>query len=115
MIRKEEIADNVGHMRHRVRVQQYVETRNDFGEEILTWSTYKTLWAAVDTSPKGSNEYELSKRLVAKTSALFYVRYRDDLDEKMTIVWKGKRWQILSLVPDNRLDILIIEVEHYMT
>ena len=37
-----------GRLRHRITINQKVVARNDFGEEIITWTEVGTFWGSVE-------------------------------------------------------------------
>lgn len=107
-------ADIVGSMRHRVSIRQYSTARDAAGGETVTWSELAEVWAAIKHGT-ASDEITQHTRVTARTNVTFVIRYRSDVDEKMKLLWDSKLWNIMSLLPDNHLDYLEIEAEHYET
>ena len=107
-------SDIVGAMRHRVSIRQYSSARDAAGGETLTWSELAEVWAAIEWKIT-SGEEEQAQRVTAGTDVIFTIRYRSDVNEKMKILWNSKLWNIRSLLPDNHLDYLEIEAEHFTT
>ena len=107
-------SDIVGAMRRRISIQQYSTARDASGGEVLTWSELAAVWAATEYATS-SDEVQQGTRVTAQTNTIFTIRYRADVTEKMRILWKNKHWNIRALLPDNHLDYLEIEAEHYET
>lgn len=106
-------SDNIGDMRHRITIQTYSISRNAAGEEIVSWIDYATVWAAVDQKPGGSGEVEQADQTTGKVSAVFRIRKRSGLNEKMLVVWDGRKWNIRSILGDYDFTYQILECEHF--
>ena len=106
-------ADTVGTMRHRVKVYAYSISRNVAGEEVLTWSEKREVWAAVQYLEAGSDEETQAGRQTARTAAKVRMRYRMDLNEKMRLVFDYKGWDIRSIIPDAHRQYMTLEVEDF--
>jgi SPP1 family predicted phage head-tail adaptor len=83
---------NIGELRNRIEVQNYVRVENDVGEEVKLWQSYIKLWAKFKTS-------SVKEQLQAgkETSSILYeiiIRYRNDLDTTMRVVYKDKSYSI---------------------
>ena len=42
------MAQRIGPMRHRITVEQYTETANEYGGASQAWTTRETIWAAME-------------------------------------------------------------------
>ncbi len=63
-------------------------TTGDRGQASKTWSTYATVWAAVDEL--SGRKLELARQLVATASHKLIIRYHADLTVKDRVVWGDK-------------------------
>ena len=106
-------SDIIGQMRNRVSIRSFTTSRNNAGEELRSWSQLAEVWAAIEHKTGGSGEAEQGAETVAQTSAVFRIRHRTDVHEKMMIVWNGKAWNIRSILPDFDKMYTVIEAEHY--
>jgi len=85
-----------GDLRHRVTIQQAVESQNDFGEVITTWQNYKTVWAAI--KPLTGREYFASQQVNAEVSVQIQMRYIPGITPKMRIVEGSKVYEIEAVM-----------------
>ena len=94
---------NIGKMRHRIEIQRYSDIENEVGELTKGWSTYKYLWAE-KKQLRGSNSFEGNKEGIEYTYR-FKVRYREDLNESMRIVYKDIIYDIKHINPIQELNL----------
>lgn len=87
-------------LRHRVNVQQRVETQDSTtGEITVEWqNVYANVPAEVLTGP-GKEFYQSGARQ-AETTARMTLRWFPGLTQKMRLVWDGKNYNILSIETD---------------
>ena len=95
----------IGSLRHRVKFQQLQKLPDGQGGFTHSWVDYATVWARVK-AVTGKETIE-ADRLVSIADFKVTVRYRNDIDDTMRVVWNSKNYQILSVQPD--------EKEKYMT
>jgi SPP1 family predicted phage head-tail adaptor len=107
--------NSIGVLDQRVTFQE--ETLTDDGQGGRTsggWSDITTtpqMWAQVMQSA-GSEGEERELRQANTYSISVKVRNRSDLLETMAIVWRGRRYNIRSILPFNARDeFLMIEAE----
>lgn len=62
----------IGELDRRITFESVVKTANAYGEEVLSWSTYLTVWASVEWN--GGMENEESDKLTATSKVAFIVR-----------------------------------------
>lgn len=74
-----------GSMRHRVTIEEPVETQDDTGQPIVTWSAFANDVPA-DFMPTGGMESMRGRQLEAGTKAIFRVRYRPGFTTQMRVV-----------------------------
>lgn len=85
-----------GKLRHRVDIQAHAETRNAIGETLLTWSTSVTRWAQV--RPLSGKELEHARQIDSRTTHKIVIRYYGDLSYSNRFLWKGRKFNIISLL-----------------
>lgn len=78
-----------------IDLQRRDVTRDSYGGEIVTWSHVDTVWASVRTRGQTAETWEAgSDREVATRTAAMRLRWRDDIDETMRVVYDGLAWDI---------------------
>ena len=103
----------IGDLRHRITIQKFTIGVNENGFETEDWQDYKTVWASV--SNLTGKEYYQAAAIQAEKTVKFKVRYFEDIDTSMRIVFKDSKYNINSI--DNReytnkyLEIKALEVE----
>jgi SPP1 family predicted phage head-tail adaptor len=85
-----------GDLKERITIQDKTVTRNDFGEEIITWTTFATRWAAVE--PLRGQEFIEGRQLVAQVSTRFRVRYLDGVKPEMRVSYRDRVFAIIGVV-----------------
>lgn len=100
-----------GQMRHRIRVEQRVSTRDEAGGAADTWAEVVTIWAAIERTP--GLELFASAARDSRVPTVFRCRYREDLNPAMRIIYRGKVHDIHSIAdPEGRrAEILIVSRE----
>lgn len=83
-----------GKLDTRIVIQTYSTTHNGF-EEVVTWSTLATVWAAMDWT--GSTEQENSDQEITATDVVATIRYRSDIDTKMQVVYDSATYDITGI------------------
>lgn len=105
---------NIGAMRDRIIIQKKAKqsgpfSSNEYENFIFLWSEARFL--------KGRNFYA-ARAANIKTDVEFIIRYREDLDEVMRVVYKGKHYEIEGIIPlDNTgsfMSIKAYEIKHDM-
>lgn len=93
-----------GRLRHRIALQSITGyTKNEVSEKIPTWTTYATVWAAVD--PKSGDE---DMRGVSSESTVTHeilIRYNSTVSPKQQIIFKSRTFKIISILNDKERDI----------
>ena len=87
---------NIGELRNRIEIQTYVRVENEVGEQVKLWRPYVKLWAAFarnvvkDQSKAGKVTESVVHEIV--------IRYRQDLNTTMRVVYKDKNYNIDHVV-----------------
>lgn len=77
-------------LRHRIRIERPVVTRDDYGGEVTTWTTVATVYAAI--APVAGREYLEARAINDETIVRFWIRWaesfntRNGLGQDMRIV-----------------------------
>jgi len=96
-------------LRHRVTVQEFVESRDQFNNSTgKAWVMYKTLWGKL--SSFSGKDLIAAKAAGTEVVARLKLRKREDITTQMRVQFKGKTYQITSPpMPDD------IDGNTYMT
>jgi len=98
-----------GELRHRVTFKEKSVTRNDFNEEVITWTEVATVWASVEDL-SGREFYE-ARRAGAQVTTRIRMRYRSDIAPEMQATWDGHTYDIEAVTdPTGRKRELVVHV-----
>lgn len=88
-----------GRLRHRVTLQQPVQTRDDTtGEVIETYADVDEVWAAIE--PLSAREFIQSAALQAQVIARITIRYRGDIQSTWRVADGAKVYKIEGVLED---------------
>jgi len=87
---------NIGDLRHRITIQQPVESSNTFGEVEKTWQDIATVWASIE--PLRGREYFDSQQINAEVTTRIRIRYRPGIKPKMRVVYGERIFDIQSVI-----------------
>lgn len=95
------MGQNAGELRHRVTIQHYVAGgRDEDGFETEgSWQEYIKLWAKV--TPLSAKDLISAKADQSEVVARMKIRYREDIDTTMQVIWKGRVFSIQSQALDD--------------
>lgn len=101
-----------GQLRHRITIQEPVETRDSYGSVKTTWSDLCTVWAGI--WPIRAKEYVSAGQTQSEVTHTIRIRYRDDITSKMRIEFGTRYFSIVKppINPDERkskLDLVCTE------
>jgi SPP1 family predicted phage head-tail adaptor len=85
-----------GQLRHRITIEQPTQAKNSIGEVVLTWSTFSTVWAAIE--PAAGSTYYAANQLDARVDGRVRIRYRSDLLPTMRIKFGDRIFIIVSII-----------------
>jgi SPP1 family predicted phage head-tail adaptor len=89
-----------GKLRHWIELQRNNETQNpDTGEPIPNWTTYAEVWA--DIAPSSGREFVAAAAEQSEVRGKITIRYRDDVNAKDRVLYRGKWYNILAVLDDN--------------
>lgn len=82
-------------LKKRITLQILETLTNENGFEIETWTDFKDVWASV-TNLHG-REYFEAAAVQAENTVKFTIRYTDEIETTMRILFKGKQYNISSI------------------
>jgi len=85
-----------GHLRHRVRIERKVVTRNSYHEEIVTWRLVGEVWGSVE--PLRGREFFESKQQQAEVDTRVRMRFRRGVLPTMRVCWDGHVYDVESVI-----------------
>lgn len=99
-------------LKHRVTIQDYVKTSNDFGEVVEEWSDKFYIWASIQTI--SGKEQFLSNQNFATLSHKLRVRFVDGINPKNRVKYGDRYFNILAVLnifeANKEIEILCEEV-----
>lgn len=101
-----------GRLRHKIIIQEPVETENpDTGELETTWQTFAELWAEI--LPAIGREYWASKQVIAEATGKIRLRYIDGVTPKMRVVHGSRIYGIEAVinVEEKNIELVLIVSE----
>jgi len=84
-----------GNLKHKIIIQTYSETQNDFGEVVKGWEDFKTAYASI--TPLSAKEY-YKAGTNAEVSHKIELRYLKDIKPKMRVVYDDREFSIESVL-----------------
>lgn len=90
-----------GDLRHKITIQSPTETSDGMGGMTTTWSTFKTVRAAI--WPLKGAEYIATMQTTSEISHKVRIRYLEALTPKHRIKWGDRYFDIEAIInPDER-------------
>lgn len=104
---------NLNKRNYKIEIQHYIEVENEVGEVCKKWKTYKKLWSEKKEPVTLRSSVDDKETLQYNTK--FVIRYTDDLNESMRIIYKGVVYDILSITHNDDINKYetYIEVAEY--
>ena len=101
-----------GKLRHRVTIQQEVETQNpDTGAVSVSWVTYADRWA--EYVAQSVREFIAASAVQSEVKGRFIVRADEGITASMRVIHRGKAFAILGPPmpdPDSGLEYMTLAV-----
>lgn len=91
-----------GRANQRIKLQAKSVTRNDIGEEVVTWADVVTdtadhaIWA--EAWPLKGREFFAAQQTQYAADVRFRIRYRDGVTREQRILWNDEPYDIIMLV-----------------
>lgn len=100
-------------LKHRITIQILETLTNENGFEIETWIDFKDLWAKIENLH--GREYFEAAAVQAENTVKFTIRYTDEINTDMKILFKDKQYNITSIdnikYANKFIEIKAMEVE----
>ena len=103
------MSEVVGTYRHQINFQKPLESRTDYGDELITWEAQGASWCNFIFKLSQSDEKEIATRVQAYAHAEIHLRYRSDVTEKWRIEYNGETYGIDAVLPDSHKMHMIIQ------
>lgn len=87
-----------GRLRHRVLLEEFVETVNTFGERETNWAPVAALHAAVE--PLSGREFLAAQQTQSKVNTRIVVRYHPGVTAAMRFVFRAQLYNIEAILGD---------------
>jgi SPP1 family predicted phage head-tail adaptor len=101
-----------GKLRDRITLQRQMVTYDEYGAEVISWSSIATLWASVLPGSVGERFVAGAVQELSKITHTIRIRYRADITPKMRFVWGTRNLYINTIVdPTGRRAELLISCE----
>ena len=97
---------NVGRMRYRIEIENFVSTTDADGFVLETWNSFTTVWA--DITPVSGKEYLNSAQTLSEVTSKIYIRYISSIKTTMRIMFGDRIFNIQSILPDERNGMITI-------
>lgn len=89
------MTQNAGELRHRIKIQKLTSGRDEDGYPIPEqWTDYVQIWAKV--SHLSGKDLIAAQASNSKIVARVKIRYREDIDTTMRVIYKSKTYAIDS-------------------
>lgn len=85
-----------GTLRQRVTLQSKSATQNTFGEEVITYTDWATVWGSVE--PLRGREFLEGKQITAEVSTRIRIRYRSGILPEWRVVFGSVIYDIHSII-----------------
>lgn len=84
--------------RHRVVIQEAQEAADSYGQAVVTWTTFATVWASVE--PLQGREFFNAEQQQAEVTTRIRIRYLAGVTAKMRVNWGGRLYNIRSVIDE---------------
>ena len=84
-----------GNLKHKIVIQTYSETQNDFGEVVKGWADFKTAYASI--TPVSAREF-YKAGVNNEVTHKIEVRYLKDIKPKMRVMYGSREFSIESVL-----------------
>lgn len=84
-----------GSLKHKIIIQSYTETKNDFGEVVKGWADFKPAYSSI--TPISAKEF-FKAGVNAEVSHKVIVRYIDGVTPKMRVMYGAREFSIDGVI-----------------
>lgn len=99
-----------GTLNQQIRVENPVYNKNAYGSDSIRWETQIAKTRAAVTFNNGNRANE-NNEIIFTYQVTFTVRIYHQIDERMRIIWKNKKYRILSIEYNQKKQQQIIRTE----
>jgi SPP1 family predicted phage head-tail adaptor len=93
---------NPGNLKHRITFQQFSEIENELGDVVKEWLDYKTVRAMIKTVQ--GREYFSASSTQNENTIRFIIRYTNGIHPDMRINFRGRYFEIESVINDDEMN-----------
>ena len=86
----------IGKLRHRIRLQRPIITKDSIGSEIESLEDMGNAWATIE--PISSKSYSKTKQSPTDISTKIIIRYRKDVTPRMVVIFRGALFRIKKVI-----------------
>lgn len=86
----------IGKLRHRITLQQQMNTQNDYGAFVTTWQDIANVWAEI--KPISGREHFSAQQVQSEVTAQVWIRYREGIEPTMRLEHNNKHYEIISVL-----------------
>ena len=103
---------SAGLMRERITIQAAEQTPDGYGEVAPVYTTVATVWAR--KLEQRARQFLQAEQVAEQFNIVFRIWYREDITAKHRILWRGRTFDIVSVVnpDDDRRELDLRCVEH---
>jgi SPP1 family predicted phage head-tail adaptor len=84
--------------RHKVDLLTFGSTQNEFGQDIPSYTVFKTVWASIEHANRSS--YALENPLEEYEYYLIKIRYQSDITESLLVRFQNRIFTIKTMIND---------------
>lgn len=100
-----------GLLKHSILFQKPEFIKDEFGSNSLIWKDFKKTRCSAKINETGGKTNE-NNEIIYAYSVRFSIRYfHNDIDEKMRIIWKNRKYKIIGIFPDQDIQRIVIDAE----
>lgn len=98
-----------GKLRHRITLTEPVEAQDAYGEPVKTWRPIADGECWAEKRDLSGRELFQAQQINSEVSTSFRIRYREDVDARMSVEYRDRFWHIEHLQdPDGLRDELLL-------
>lgn len=86
----------IGKLRHRIKIQQQINTQNDYGALVTEWQDVVSCWAEV--KPLMGKEYFTAQQVQSEVTVQIWLRYRAGIMPTMRVVFGERHFEIVEVL-----------------
>lgn len=87
---------NIGKLRHRITIQQQLQTRDEHGGVVTAWQAFATRWAALE--PLSGRELFEAQQLANKVGLRVRLRYLSEVTPAMRVLYGTRVFNIQAVI-----------------